>query len=283
MKLSTVATETGDQCSAAISDEKREYVGERCEFFMHTRSAVRLKDLESFVGLLAFCAQVIFGGALYLRSGYTLIHAAKASNSQMVSLSNGFRADCAHWKKLVSFSGSCGTILTRRYFSPLQFAWDASLHWGIGGFFQGNFFSIPWSDFSDGTRDMPDAPKEGTPTWHINYMETFAAFVALTRWGKYLRGCSLVCKTDSASAQKWVGSLTGPAHCIPLLKRIHGLLVRYDIRIVTDWLSSKANVLPDALSRGDMAGFHIAFQQWKDEGGTLVHLPPPPSQARDPP
>jgi hypothetical protein len=271
VKLSTVA-QGGDQCSAAMTDEKRAHVRERCNFFIQTDST-SLKELEKFVGLLAFCAQVILGAGLYLRSGYSLIHSAKASNRSRVYVSKGFKADCAHWKKLVAFSGSCGTLLNRRPLSPLQFAWDASLNWGIGGFFQGNHFSIPWSDLTDGTVNMPDTPKKGTPTWHINYMETFAAFVAIARWGKHLRGCTIICKTDNTSAQKWVGNLSGPAHTIPLLKRIHDMLVRYDIRIVPDWLSSEANIIPDTLSRGDMPGFYIALQQWKDDGGVTIHLP----------
>ena len=59
VKLTTVA-QGGDQCSAAMTDEKRAYVRERCDFFIQTDSA-SLKDIEKFVGLLAFCAHVSWG------------------------------------------------------------------------------------------------------------------------------------------------------------------------------------------------------------------------------
>ena len=62
--------------------------------------------------------------------------------------------------------------------------------------------------------------------------------------------------------------MTGPAVAIPLLKRIHLLLIQYDIRLESYLIASKTNAMADALSRGEMLAFYAALEQFdKDMEG----------------
>ena len=62
-------------------------------------------------------------------------------------------------------------------------------------------------------------PKPGTPTWHINYMELFAAYWFLKTWGPQVQGVTLVCHTDNTATEVMLKRMTGTATFIPLLKQ----------------------------------------------------------------
>jgi len=122
---------------------------------------------------------------------------------------------------------------------------------GMGGFCNNEQFSIAWADCkSSGVAASDLAPKEGTETWHINYMELFACFTTVSSFGPKLRGTAIVAVTDSTSVEAWIGKLWGPRHTIPLLKRLHLMLIRFDTRLLPVQVGSKANARADALSRG---------------------------------
>lgn len=49
--------------------------------------------------------------------------------------------------------------------------------------------------------------------------------LCLHRWGKHMRGLSVICYTDSSSVLSWLHKFSGPDTALPLLKHIHLLLV----------------------------------------------------------
>ena len=70
--------------------------------------------------------------------------------------------------------------------------------WGMGGFCNNEQFSIARADFkSTGVAASDLAHKEGTNTWHINYMELFACSTAVSSFGPKLRGTAIAAVTDS--------------------------------------------------------------------------------------
>ena len=251
--LSTIANE-GKNCTAALTEKRRLLIASKCLELMHHKGAIRVSILKSFLGLLVFASQVIFGSRLYLRSGYALVNAVPDSRKHaMVTISDAFRQDCAWWRRMMLKPEYCGTILNKWTASDSIVAWDASM-WGMGGFCRNEQFSIAWADCnSTGVADSDLAPTEGTNTWHINYMELFACFTAIAWFGPKLRGTAIVAVTDSTSVEAWIGKLWGPSHTIPLLKRLHLMLIRFDIRLLPVHVGSKANTRADALSRGVVA------------------------------
>jgi len=265
-RLSSIA-KNGTACSVGLTEKRRQYVAEQCQIMEHT-STIQVSKLMSFAGLLIFCAQVMFGAKLYLRSAFALI--GSRNRRSMVRLSEQFRMDCAWWRTMVTQMGECGTLLQRRFVSSRFASWDASLTWGIGGFFDGKYFSVPWEHYTSGRHNNDVAPIPGSASWHINYMEAFACFIFLTRFGRFMRGYTVICHTDSTTVKAWLTTMWGPTHVIPLLKRIHLMMLRFDIRFEVHWLSSKNNILSDLLSRGEMRAFFVALAEYmraNDSGG----------------
>jgi hypothetical protein len=160
-------------------------------------------------------------------------------------------------------------MLLDRYIVSTSFiAWDASETWGIGGFYArgDQHFSIPWTSFKAGKIICDLAPMENTPSWHINYMELYAGFVAIKKWGSSLRGYTVICFTDSSTVHSWLNRMWGTETAIPLLKRMHLMLVRMDIKLQSHLVTSKENGICDALSRGDILQYHSALEAWKNRG-----------------
>jgi len=77
----------------------------------------------------------------------------------------------------------------------------------------------------------------------------------------------------------------GPSLVIPLLKRLHLMLVRFDILLQPILIKSKENAICDCLSRGSVEGFHTALEAWIARGrsteayiervDTVPDTPPP--------
>jgi hypothetical protein len=59
----------------------------------------------------------------------------------------------------------------------------------MGGFFGGKYFSKSWVEMADmqAASYFPDLSDE-TGTGHVNYLELFAVFWALTMRGNYMAG-----------------------------------------------------------------------------------------------
>jgi hypothetical protein len=146
------------------------------------------------------------------------------------------------------------------------FATDASTSWGMGGFFGGKYFSKSWVEMANmqAARYFPDLSDE-TGTGHVNYLELFAVFWALTMWGKHMAGCIIVLHVDSMVALHCLRKLATSSLCVvPSLKAIANVLLRHDLRLHLTYISSAANILADLLSRGqeDSTEFLSRLNRW---------------------
>lgn len=84
----------------------------------------------------------------------------------------------------------------------------------------------------------------------------------LKMWGESLRGLTVVCHTDNTVAQSMLEKLWGQATFIPLLREIDLLMVKYDIALSPQRISTGDNTLSDCLSRGAMDEFHRELETW---------------------
>ena len=97
---------------------------------------------------------------------------------------------------------------------------------------------------------------------HVNYLELFAAYWALCKWGREFAGHLIVLHIDSMVALYCLDSMSSKTLVfIPLLRAIAGILLRYDIRLRLTYISTTANVLADCLSRGGR-GFQAHLDTW---------------------
>eukprot|EP00854_Cymbomonas_tetramitiformis_P034702 gene34702-biopygen35778 len=83
----------GARCTASIDEERVQQVTSNLRE-MRAEAAtgpVRRRKLESLLGLLAFCAQVVWGLSLYMRQGFALV--AATSGRSRVAVSTGVMQD----------------------------------------------------------------------------------------------------------------------------------------------------------------------------------------------
>jgi hypothetical protein len=97
---------------------------------------------------------------------------------------------------------------------------------------------------------------------HVNYLELFTAYWALSKWKRELAGHLVVLHIDSMVALYCLASMSSKTLVfIPLLRVIARILMKHDIRLKLTYISTTANVIADCLSRGGV-GFGTLLQKW---------------------
>ena len=253
-------TDGTGKCSKFIDADRKEYVIGCCFEMENRKGAVMVRELMQLLGTLSFCASIVNPIRPCLRSGFDLIRGAKIH--ARVRLSREFRADLAGIRRLLA-DAAPRMMLTRHPLTTTFGSWDASTEWGMGGFLDGDVFSVSWESVAS----WPNTPSF-YPSWdsseksQIAYLELFAGYWFLRKWAKRLSGWTALVFTDNKNVQTWLTKLTGPGYIIPLLKQIRSILVKYDVCLLVEWLPSAKNVLSDCLSRDDWPGFREALRQW---------------------
>jgi hypothetical protein len=248
-------------CTKSLSVKRRTYVREVLLEFQRT-GRMRVGKVQSVQGLLQFCAQCIFGCRLYYQPLSGVLR-GQVDPNRMINVPGKAKASLKWIQDRLRSESACQEVAHRRELTQGFASWDASTSIGFGGFLDGLYFAVTWEEVSPGGHLYHELYPGWTPgSLHINYMEVFAGFWFLKEWGPRLRGRTLVCYTDNTTAQSAMMKLTSTPTFVRLLKQIHLLLVRYDIRLDLHYLESKANVLSDTLSRQDWAGFGYAFAEW---------------------
>lgn len=253
-------TEGSGRCSKYIDPVRRAYVIDQCLQMEHKRGHVRVHDVQKLQGLLSFCATLVERIKVHLQSGFQLIR--NKNKRDFIPLSSRFRQDLCSVRQLLTVAAP-RTIIDRRPVTSTFASWDASSEWGMGGFLDGDWFSISWAQL----RAWPQKPAY-YPRWDredlhtIAYLELFAGYWFLKKWARRLSGYTAVVFTDNTNCQSWLKRWTGPGYVMPLLKAIEMLLCQHDVVLEVHYIASKSNVLSDCLSRGDEFGFEKALKEW---------------------
>jgi hypothetical protein len=97
---------------------------------------------------------------------------------------------------------------------------------------------------------------------HVNYLELFTAYWALSMWKRELAEHLVVLHIDSMVALYCLESMSSKTLVfIPLLRAIAKILMTHNIRLKLTYISTTANVLADCLSRGGLR-FGALLQTW---------------------
>jgi len=196
--------------------------------------------------------------------------------------------DLAWWCTAVrAYNGLAVQVGVPRLVPSSFFSTDACTSWGMGGFFDGRWFSVSWEVI----RRMPQTGffpfREGCPeSGMINYLELFAIYWALRLWGYLLRGFCIPARCDNTVACVMVGDLRGTLPHVPLLKEILRLQLHYDVRFKVRYIDTKANILSDLCSRDEMDAFQIERASWLKQDVRQAdfedyQLAPPEAQSLD--
>ncbi|KAK3250395.1 hypothetical protein CYMTET_40225 [Cymbomonas tetramitiformis] len=256
--LGIILTTDGERCTAEVSEERIAFVLARAREveLQATRGAVRRKALESLLGLLAFCGQVVWGLSLYTRRGFALLAACGARTR--VTVSPAVLADLRVLTRVIRMYNGRRIVLFREDVKADFFATDASGTKGMGGVLDERYFLHSWDD----VRRMVQRPwfpfqRGKKATHHINYLELFTVWWAVALWGSQLSGRTVVVRIDNQCALRQVDKLWGPVEYLPLLEQIFYLCAKHDVRLRPVYINTKDNLLADLLSRLKLSAFHL--------------------------
>ncbi|KAK3249221.1 hypothetical protein CYMTET_41342 [Cymbomonas tetramitiformis] len=254
----------GETCTASIGEDRVQQVTDKVREMRAAAATgpVRRRKLESLLGLLAFCSQVVWGLSLYTRQGFALV-AATAGRSR-VTVNTGVMQDLKVVERVIRLYNGRKVVLHKEDVHEDAFATDASLRKGMGGHCRPDYFLISWEDLAE----MPQRdfyPFTSKAKSHINYLELFAVWWALALWAHRLSGWTLVVRIDNQCALTQVDKFWGPVEYIPLLRKIFYLCAQHDIRLRPKYIASKDNLLADLLSRLKLEEFHMRWAMRKRE------------------
>lgn len=268
----------GGTCRMSVPPAKRDRGAALCEDFLARVPAAGglaaggvapylASQWEAIRGFLGHCASVVFGGRLYMAH---LHHAWPFARGKFLTppawLAEEMRKDITWWLELFRSPRAIYESSThhRARGHYAFFATDACTSWGMGAFLGGDSFSMSWADLARDFQQARFFPRlaEERARGHVNYLELFAVYWALCKWGRQLAGRLVVLHIDSMVALHCLESMSSKTLVfIPLMRAIASLLLRHDIRLTPTYISTTANVLADCLSRGGR-GFQALLQAW---------------------
>ena len=273
--LGIMLSTAGLHCKAWIEDYKVQELTADINKLLASASSklnpsrpISRKLLERVMGRLVFASQVVESLTLYMRSGFACMHSSDLTpfRKRMLILSREAKADFSFILRLLHHHNGKRVHLHKRPIKRNYFATDASTSGGMGAVLDERYFAMSWSELAT----LPQLPfypqsKHNPSSHHINYLELFAIYWAMTLWGPLLAGRSLtvVIRVDNQAAIGMVRKFWGPSNYIPLLKELQILCLRYDICLQPEYIKSKDNFLADALSRLEYESFYDLRKIWR--------------------
>jgi len=201
-------------------------------------STISVTALESALGFLSHCCQVVPLGRPFLRQLFSLLcQCSERRRFRKIRIPRAAKEDLRWWQKFLASWSAISIIQPSR--SIYDVATDASGTKGIGGVHRGHVFS------------------ERTPTRHrskhIDWKEMFAVLHAFLLWHESWRSglvrlaCDNAAVVDAINKHSIKGKTVRPLQSILLIAAV------FDIALLAFWIPSEENMVADAASRHDYA------------------------------
>jgi hypothetical protein len=198
------------------------------------------KALDRLVGHCSNVARLLVSGRSYLNALYRALH---ASESIRITLSPSAVDELRRFRDvLMAWNGGTDMMFTKPRIAYEAFT-DASMLFGFGTYWNGQFHSTSWSDF-------------GYAPSNIALGELIAVLALLLQWGRHWQGCRIQVKIDSNTTIRGIekgrvkGDIIGP-EATRLVRAILILMCFLDITMEPDYVNTKLN-LADGPSRGPL-------------------------------
>ena len=207
-------------------------------------SKIHKKKLESLHGYLNFCASIIPSGRTFIRSLSKLMH----SNSPWVSISSQIRGDLQIWLEFLEDFNGKAMFLSSAPDPPqsLTLGSDSSGSWGCGAIFEGEYFSLEWPS--------------SIPRNNLALLEFYPIVLATHVWDTKMSNKSISISCDNIAVVYIINKLKSQDPTIMKLLRIFTLqCLKLNIWFQASHIGTRANVGPDALSRGQLTSFRRSF------------------------
>ena len=197
---------------------------------------ITINALESTLGFLSHCCQVVPIGRPFLRHLFSLLcRCTERHRFRTIRIPHAAKEDLRWWQSFLQSWSSISMIQPSRTIHDV--ATDASGTKGLGGVYQRHVFS------------------ERTParhrSKHIHWKEMFAVLHAFLLWHDCWRGglvrlaCDNTVVVDAVNKHSIKGLTIRPLQSILLIAAV------YDINLTAFWIPSEVNTVADAASRHD--------------------------------
>lgn len=238
---------------------------------------VTVKELQSVLGVMVFCATVIGAMKPYMRRMFNALRSLGPNRAswQRIAVTEDMRHDVATVNSVLHTLN--GTAIIGTISSPyiaVGLYTDASLGgWGV--YFGGRTLMGAWpAHWRARMREAGD--------WEcsIDFLEAVALLYGLRMALPLCSGRGrLICHIDNEAVCGMLHKLSSPSPtCLAVMKEITLLLVVYGCEAIPQWLASALNEAADALSR-DHLGYNWrgTVAKWNATGPDATHwFPLPP-------
>ncbi|KAH3833697.1 hypothetical protein DPMN_107009 [Dreissena polymorpha] len=221
------------------------------ELLMKTSKSrkVTLKELQSLLGLLNFCCQVVTPGRSFLRRLTDLTKKVTNPNHH-ITLNKESRKDLHAWRLFADHFNGKSLLHKRRWLTSdtLHLHTDASGSIGFGAIFKHHWFSGTWS--------------ENLLPFDITFKELFPIVLAIEIWGHELQEKCIILHTDNAAVVHIINRQTCKIpHIMHLVRRLVLASMKCNILLNAEHIPGKFNILPDLLSRSQIEKFQASAPQ----------------------
>jgi hypothetical protein len=300
--ISTIAIKNGLKLvTITVNPEKLVKARKQMVSLIHQnktrKGSITTHQLDKLIGVLVHIAQTRYGARGYYVSALSLRHSPEFDGT----LSRGFFIDSQFWLKGFEKYDGTGIIVQNAQISDKFWATDAYRtpnngpikHLGIGGFYEGEYFSICGSPdiFRRQLRKMANTRQKSASnlypmqpskshTHTIQYLELFAVYWDLSSRCDRLKNMHVPIFVDNQNGESWLTSGRAPPPYMGLLRVIQDILLDFNITLYSYLIKSKVNDLADLASRGEIAKLFALMPNWRKsvEGLTSIehvtHLKP---------
>ena len=276
MRLCTNEDGHGKMTVTVPEDKLRK--AEEMALLLHRRHTVTVSELQQAVGYFNYIATAIYSARCFMRRLIYAIRDADRARQHAIEVTQDIRLDLNFWVHYARNYNGQAVVLQKPLLMQGFLSTDAS-DWGMGGFFDGRWFSVKWSELS--TAKVPREFRQYNKStlwpnpadtqhgmWRIEYREMFAQYWGMMLWGQHMRGYSMLWHQDNTIAEGNMNRMGAkrPAF-MRLLRAIFKMAAVENMRHRSTRITSEANVLSDTLSRGKMQEFSSALKRWQAENG----------------
>ena len=218
-----------------VSDDRKQELLDLLNNWMR-RTVFSKKQLQSLIGKLSFVTNCVQAGRLFLSRLIDQISEAQESRTNIITAD--MRLDMQWWQEfLPSFDGSAILWLLDKWNYDQQLASDASMV-GAGATFNQEYIHSKFTE------------EILTITGNIAQRELYTILVAMRLWGAQMTGRVVRFYTDNQVSMFAVNrGRTKDPFMLYCLREITKVTAKYEILLRCKYISTKANTLPDGLSR----------------------------------
>ena len=228
---------------AEIRDELNAWMG---------KSTASLRQLQSLVGKLNFCATTVRAGRLFFSRILAFMKTMDRSTPFLqCPIEQSVFRDINWWLQVMPNFNGISMIPEKKWVSAKNvMACDACLT-GIGGWSQGAYFHSELPEFLV-IQDLD-----------INVIECMAIMIALKIWGHKLSGTNAIVRCDNSNAVSAINSGRSQSTLMQaVLREICYQCALNDCLIRAVWIEGVSNTIPDCLSRFHLGStYQIQFQK----------------------